>query len=500
MWDGAEDDSDAPIRGEVFSVERLAEHAGSLAHQHSVQPAGLLTMHVAARAQENGRVLLDCYETIAETARQRRVVTPAAEWILDNFHVVDEQLKSIARDCTPAFLRSLPVLREGRLRGWPRVYALLLSFVAHTDSRFDTEALTAYVRGYQSLRPLTLRELWAAPVMLRCLFIENLRRIAVRVVQAQTGRRQADAFADDVLADEAGATVRLESVLSNVSDDVLSRAFFVQLIHRLRDQDATLPPTLESLTAKLAHHGIHWGIHWEEWMRQEHSSQAAANLTVRNLVTSMRAMSALDWQGLVESVSVVDACLRRGREFVRMDYPTRDRYRHAVEELAKNTKLSEEDTAQRAVDRALCASAGQDNPRGDDPRGDDARRGDPGYWLIGAGRPEFERQIGYRPSLRQRFLRAYVAHATLSYLGSIALLTALPLALLLWASRAAGVDFSGLIVLGAAGGCTHLAALRHAGQPLGDRRPRTAPSAAAGARRHRAGGLAHVRRRAHHPA
>ena len=132
-------------------------------------------------------------------------MTPAAEWILDNFHVVDEQLKTIARDCTPAFLRSLPVLREGRLRNWPRVYALLLSFVAHTDSRFDSDALIAYIHGYQSLQPLTLRELWAAPVMLRCLFIENLRRIAVRVVQAQAGRQQADAFADDVLSQAAGA-------------------------------------------------------------------------------------------------------------------------------------------------------------------------------------------------------------------------------------------------------------------------------------------------------
>ena len=135
-------------------------------------------------------MLLDCYETIAETARQRRVVTPAAEWILDNFHVVDEQLKSIARDCTPAFLRSLPVLREGRLRGWPRAYALLLSFVAHTDSRFDSEALTAYVRGYQSLRPLTLRELWAAPVMLRCLFIENLRSRDPESPQSHPAREQ----------------------------------------------------------------------------------------------------------------------------------------------------------------------------------------------------------------------------------------------------------------------------------------------------------------------
>ncbi len=434
MWGVEEDDAEVPIRAELFSVERLAEHAGWLAQHHQVQPAGLLSMDVAARAQASGRILRSCYEAIAETARQRRVVTPAAEWILDNFHVVDEQLKSIAHDCTPAFQRTLPVLREGRLRSWPRMYAVLLSFVAHTDSRFDSDALTAYIRAYQSVRPLTLRELWAAPVMLRCLFIENLRRIAVRVVDAQSGRRQADAFADDVLGTQAGSAARLESLLTSVADDVASRAFFVQLVHRLRDQDAALPSMLERLNARLAPHAINW----EEWMRQEHSSQAAANLTVRNLVTSMRAMSALDWQGLVESVSLVDACLRRSSEFARMDYPTRDRYRHAVEELAKNTNLSEVETAQRVVDHARCAGAADDDPR----------MGDPGYWLIGAGRAAFERQIGYRPSLRQRFLRIYVGHATASYLGSLALLTTLFLGLLLWASATAGVGAAALVVLG----------------------------------------------------
>ena len=198
-WRGLEDDAGAPIRDELFSVERLAAHAATLARRHRVQPSGLLTASVAARAQDNGAVLRECFDAIAEAAHQRSVVTPAAEWILDNFHVVDEQLKSIAHDCTPAFLRSLPVLQEGPLRNWPRVYALLWDFVAHTDSRFDPDALNTYLQGYQSVQPLLVRELWAVPVMLRCLFVENLRRCAAQVVDAQGGRREADAFADEVL-------------------------------------------------------------------------------------------------------------------------------------------------------------------------------------------------------------------------------------------------------------------------------------------------------------
>ena len=145
---------------------------------------------LAAEARRNGTILLTCHSAIAEAAREHRAITPAAEWVLDNFHVIDEQLKSIHHDCTPRVSRSLPKLADGPLRGRPRVYGLVWDFVAHTDSRLDPDLLKRFVHAYQRVAPLSMRELWAVPLVLRCIMIDNLRRLAVRIVGSQAGRRE----------------------------------------------------------------------------------------------------------------------------------------------------------------------------------------------------------------------------------------------------------------------------------------------------------------------
>ena len=87
-------------------------------------------------------------------------------------------------------------------------------------------------------------------------------------------------------------------------------------------------------------------------VREEHQRQGASNVTVRNIITSMRTISAVDWADLFESVSLVDAVLRDGSDFAAMDFPTRDRYREAIEELARGSKLTELEVARRAVQSA----------------------------------------------------------------------------------------------------------------------------------------------------
>ena len=429
---------DEVIRGEIYSAERLEAHAGSLAARQPVYESSWGGYDLAAEARRNGTILLTCHSAIAEAAHEHRAITPAAEWVLDNFHVIDEQLKSIHHDCTPRISRSLPKLAEGPLRGRPRIYGLVWNFVAHTDSRLDHDLLKRFVDAYQRVAPLSIRELWAVPLVLRCVMIDNLRRLAVRIVASQAGRRAADQVADELEATDRQKPPNLSDVLRGIAEQSLSRAFAVQLAQRLRYRDLHLPVTLRALNERLAEQGVTW----ERLIQLEHASQSAANLTVRNLVTSMRAMSAFDWQAFFEEVSLVDACLRRSTGFVGMDFLTRDRYRHAIEELAKGSQRSELEIATALLGKTQ--SADEHKPSGS---GEDRWR-DPGYFLISTGRIAFERELGYRLSAKNRLLRGYVAHATSAYLGSIATVTLLVLALPLWASARADVSPAALLLLG----------------------------------------------------
>ena len=428
-----------PIRSELFSPERMESHAESLAAAQRIVVDGSAGYQpIDARSRDNGRVLLDCYQTVATAAREKKTITPAAEWLLDNFHVVEDQLRELERGVTSRYCRSLPALVEGPLAGYPRAYGVAWAFVAHTDSRFEAALLRRFLLAYQHVETLNMREAWAVPLMLGCVLIENLRRLGERMAVSQDGRRDADAFADELLAlgsQSAGnqPAQATDSALRALSDRRLTRAFAVQLIQRLRYQDISLQRLNEKLAAL--------GMDADALVQTEHTSQSAANLTVRNIITSMRAMAAFDWPNWFEEVSAVDACLRRSPAFGGMDFATRDRYRHALEELALGSKHSELDIA-----HAVIAKSAQTDAQV--PVGNSAERlSDPGYYLISTGRRQFEREIGYRPSLRQHVLRTQVAHAPTAYFGAVALVALALLVFPLLLSVDSGVGMAGLALL-----------------------------------------------------
>ena len=181
-------DLDEPILAELFSVERLEQHAQTLAAAQNITAATDRGHDVAPRIAENGRVLLASYRLLAQAIKDERSITPAAEWLVDNFHIVDEQLREIRDDLPPDYYYELPKLAGGHLAGYPRVLGLAWAYIAHTDSRFDSESLRRMVRAYQEVEPLTIGELWAIAISLRILLVENLRRLADQIVRSRADR------------------------------------------------------------------------------------------------------------------------------------------------------------------------------------------------------------------------------------------------------------------------------------------------------------------------
>jgi cyclic beta-1,2-glucan synthetase len=429
-----------PIRAELFSVERLEQHAESLAEAQPVKPRPGGDRRLARRLRDNSRVLLQAYRDIAAAIKDEQAITPAAEWLVDNFHVVEEQIREIRDDLPRGFYRQLPKLAEGPLRGYPRVFGVAWAYVAHTDSRFDPETLCRFVRAYQRVQPLTIGELWAVAITLRIVLVENLRRSAERITSSRAARQEADSLADRLLGEESREAELAGAALLRLEQRSLPREFAVQLVQRLRDHDPSVTPALRWLDERLGAQGTTA----DELVREEHQRQAAMNVTVRNVITSMRLISTVDWAELFESISLVDAVLCAESDFGGMDFATRDRYRHAIEELARGAEQTELEVARRALQAGRRASASPE-PDGDP---EDRRRQDPGYFLIAEGRQAFERELGFRAPLKTRILRADLATGTPGYLGTLAVLSAVILALPLYPLARSGVDVASLLLLG----------------------------------------------------
>ena len=425
------------MRDELFSAERIEQHARSLAAAQVVTSHPIRGQPLARRLADNGAALLAAYRNMATAVDGGHSVTPAAEWLIDNYHLIEKQMREIRSDLPPGYYRQLPKLADGPFAGYPRVFGLAWAFVAHTDSCFESAMLCRYVQAYQDVQPLMIGELWAVSITLRIVLIENLRRVAQQIVHGRAARKQADELADRLLGAGTRAAEPVAVVLADYERARFSDSFAVQLLHRLRDQDPGITPALTWLDRRLTERTMTA----DTVVREVHRQQGAANVTVRNIITSLRRISDVDWKELFEQVSRVDSVLAEGTAFREMDFPTRNLYRSAIEQLARGSNRSEIDIACSAVLAATRAQAATCSAPAD------TRRGDPGYYLLAGGRREFETSISFRPPLPQRLARLNGAVGIGGYAAATAIVTMLLLALplLLLAKGGLGAAYLGLL-------------------------------------------------------
>ncbi|MFC3058731.1 GH36-type glycosyl hydrolase domain-containing protein [Paenirhodobacter populi] len=407
-----------PVRAELFGVERLEQHAVTLAAAQAIAVRPRRVPPLQRRLDDNAAQLLLAYRANARELAAGRQIVPAADWLLDNYHLVEAQIREIRIDLPPGYYRLLPKLDGGPFAGYPRVFGIAWAFVAHTDSHFDPDMLRRFLTAYQTVQPLTIGELWAVAITLRIVLVENLRRLADQMTLGGIRRLEADLLADRICA-PGQAHVALFAEVERRSTGPLSEVFAAQLAKRLRDRDPRTNPALGWLEERLAVQGASI----DSVVRHAQERQGASNVTLRNIITSMRAISETDWSDLFESVSLVEARLRDHPGYGAMDFPSRNLYRSAVEDLARGSDLTEVAVATRAVAMALASP--------------DPRSGDPGWHLIAAGRRAFEAEIGFHPPVRLRLSRWGIAAGLGGYGGAILGLTVVLTALSVGALMAA---------------------------------------------------------------
>jgi len=418
---GAPELEDPPLRAELYSADQMAAHGERLARTHVLSDAPLPD-RLLARLADNERVLVGVAKQLAVAADAERRHTPAAEWLLDNFYLIEEEVRTARRHLPRGYSRKLPRLAlagaNGAGAGLPRVYDLALQAISHGDGQVGRGTLTRFVAAYQSVQPLDLGELWAFPIMLRLALIENLRRVAVRVDVAHIERGTAGAWADSMVAVAENSPSDLILVIADMarSGPPLSNAFVAEFARRLQGRGAALMLALNWIEQRLGESGQTI----EQLVQLEARQQAANQVSVSNSIGSLRLLGAMNWRDFVESLSSVEQTLRADPAGVypAMDFSTRDCYRHVVEEIAALSPRSETEVAREAV--ALASAAAAKSGAG---AGSDARQAHVGFYLLGASRARLERAVHAKLPRPAALARWAHAHALPLYAGSIGTLT-----------------------------------------------------------------------------
>ncbi|HOY21713.1 MAG TPA: glucoamylase family protein [Cellvibrio sp.] len=429
-----------PLRAELFSADQMEQHGKALASSHCLGALSKST-RLLVRLDDNEQVLLVCRALLTETVKTKARIAPAGEWLLDNFYLMEEQIRTARQHLPKGYSRELPRLAEGPSAGLPRVYDLALEVISHGDGRVDAETFSRFVAAYQTITPLTLGELWATPIMLRLALIENLRRVAARITTARHHLNEAQDWATQMVEVAESDPKSLILIIADMarSNPPMVSPFVAELTRRLQGHGHALALPLTWIEQRLAESSLTI----EQMVLTENQQQAADQLSISNSIGSLRFLGATDWRVFVETMSVVEQTLSTdlGGIYRSMDFATRDSYRHVIDRLAKHSDMSEVEVARSAILLAGMDAASNGNHI-------QSHTEHVGFYLVDKGLERLEQAVNVRLPFMMT-LRRWAGRFPLTlHVGAIILLTNLFAAGLVWQAHSTGAQGFSLWVIG----------------------------------------------------
>ena len=393
--------------------EDLEKHAFEIAHHYSDIKNTNCKKKLISNLDKSYEKILKGYENIDREGKSKKEILPAAEWLLDNLYLVEKEYKNIKYNMPQSYYNDLPVIYKGVMKGYPRVYHIAIEVVSHTDGRIDESIIASFIRAYQRNTVLTSGELWAIPIMLRIALIQNISKITEKVVKAQRDKQEAELVAERLINAFNEGKINTEIAILNSEKLSFNSHFTERLLKLLRDNGIDSKEVYDFIDEKL----YAQETSSEKVISLEHQIEASFQISMGNSINSIRAVEGLNWRNYFEKLSSVESVLREDPSCIygEMDFKSRDKYRHEIEKISKNTKLPESYIAKKAIECCNNRESTENN----------AYQRHVGYYLIDEGLRELEEKIGYKHTGIQRFKDSTKKNKENFYIGTIILSTML---------------------------------------------------------------------------
>jgi len=409
-----------------YNKHFLEDEARDLARRQVVTRSKKPLQPITPILEKANRVLKKTYRELARAAKQKRELSSAGEWLLDNFYIIQEQIVQLKEDLPPSYYRKLPRLKEGEFKGYPRIYELVEKLAAISDNIIDPDNTSTAVQSYQEIETLDLGELWAVPILIRLVLIRRLVEKSGQLLEQREVKDRVEEVIDEFLdseSDEPGYLIRkLPEMLESENAD---EHFLTVMAQRLQAVGLLTDTERSWFDYKFRR----WNTTLEDQLRIEAQRTSRLHLSIQNAISTLREASEADWSEFVEYCSMVERILRLDPSgyYPNMDFRTRDRYRKVIEKLSEHSDNSETEVAQQAL---LLSERG-----GQDWEGPNPKRTHIGYYLVGEGYSVLAGELEYRMPLDERMQRwgsrhtgAYFSFIVLHlifFMGMAALLTGL---------------------------------------------------------------------------
>ena len=405
------------IRSRPVSFDEMGDHVKKMAVEHSVSHEKSITSWPVPRLDDNYHFIHSVYLRLNDDILKKHEIPSSAEWILDNFYLIEDQVKQLRCELKKKSYSRLPVLKTGPFKGHARIFALAMELSELTDGQVDETNLVHCLTAYQGHNKIFDREIWTLPITIKLALIENIRDICEKIKETQIQWNKADGIIDKLLSDTDSDT---ENIIRLIKAEQVHDSFIEHLFYRLRLLGPKYAAISEYIHQYLGKQEKSPGV----ISQHELNLQSSDTVSVGNYISSLKYFSTFDWSDLFESVSLVAQILCKDPDgtYPRMDLATRNYYRSKIEELASIYTMEESYIASKAIELASTACMARDGSS-DEP--ETQRTWHVGYYLIDKGIGELRNAL----KVRKRWLPASIKFARsypdVLYIGSIILITLL---------------------------------------------------------------------------
>lgn len=359
------------INDVLLKKEELLNHAFLIAKTHRLDTKMRTTKVLAKRMDNNYCIIFKIYKELNELSKNGGNLSPASEWLLDNFYKIEEQVKEVRQNLNSDRFIRLITLANGYLKGYPRAYAIALELVSHTDGRVEEELLIDFARAYQRVQIMSISEIWSLSLMIRIALIENIRIICGKIYNTQMQWSKAEytlSLDDRLLFEDLDKNIETNGTLNN--------SFIEHILAKIRREGIDLPGLLSYLEKRLDE----YNTNIQFVIQNEHKEHAVRKISIGNSITSLHGISTINWNDIFESISVVEEKLKKdpSQIYANMDFESRDYYRRVIERISKSRGISEVKVASQAVNLSIEAKE----------KGKSQKQCHVGYYLIDKGRSE----------------------------------------------------------------------------------------------------------------
>lgn len=431
------------ILNATLTVDEMETYAKRAALAHTVVFGSKIVNWPLVRVNDNYNFIKTLYEELNDEVRQKKAVTPSAEWLLDNYYIIENQIQYIRKNLIKNDYRNLPKIKTGPLRGNTRALAIAMEFVTIMDGQIEEESLLRYLKAYQTHSILFDREIRIMPMMIQIALLENISILCENIQETQKQWKLADGIVDKWWTDDSMEVEKIVVAFKNtVGDKVESNTAFVEhLFYRFRRSEHNYVYVLKYINEYL----LHFSTKIEEIAQKEHNAQALNTVSIGNSILSLKYMANIDWIDLFEAISFVEKILQNDPEAVygSMSAESRGYYMMQIEKLAKIYGVSERYIAQGAVDLAQSTASKKNDLSYLD--NDYLRKSHIGFYITGDGVRNLKKYLKLSEKLNRRIFLSLLRNQGKLYIGAILLSTALLVGLTLISGQSHKISYLLLI-------------------------------------------------------